>query len=202
MSQALSLFVLTLIAALWLAPAARGDEFSVPKEVVGFYETASTVGPDQLPLVTDEYGDRPQYIVRQLGPITLDAGDCIDVRGREQFTNTNTAAGWWTVNGVRSEHWLLWVGVDVGIRYVTGAPPTSPDDGARFLPPSGENWNGYMRRFHWDGTEIRCFSSAQQSLYLFTTAFWYSAAGFRVSDEQSITNDKQGKLEVVHYGVD
>lgn len=189
------------VVALVLAPAAHGAEFSVSKEVVGYYETTTSVGPDQLPLVTPEDGDRPRYIVRQIGPISLDAGDCIDVRGREQFSNTNPAQNWWNVGGIQSEHWMLWVGVDIGIRYVVGVPPNDVADGSSFLRQSGENWDGFMRRFHWDGTEIQCFSSAVSNLYLFTTVGWYTSAYYRVSDSGYITNDKQGKLEVVHYGL-
>lgn len=179
---------------------ARADEFLTPKRLVGFYESTANVGPDQLPL-TPRNGSTTlseSFIVRTVGPIQIQAGDCIDIRTREQFTTDNWANGWWTVNGVQSEHWTLYVGVYLTISYSSG-PPAGANPGVLLRPAAGETWDGFRHHWHWNGVERECFSGPVSDLYLYTTAWFASSDVWRQNDAQYVKNDQRGKIEALHF---
>lgn len=186
---------------LLLVPPAHAGEFASAKQLVGFYDSEASVGLSQMPLAPKPGSTTAtgRFLVRQVGPIDVGAGDCLDVRAREQFSNSNSANGWWTIGGVQSEHWFLWVGSNIGIRYTTGGPPANPDSGTVYRRETGENWDWLIHHWQWDASEMQCFSSAADDLYLFTTVWWVSSASYRQSSNQYVVNDERGKLEVLHF---
>lgn len=192
---------IALLALGGVGPAVAA-EYAAPQQILGFYESEAPVGPNDMPLapVGGSTTDSGKFVVRQLGPITLEAGDCLDISSREQFRNQNAANGWWTVGGVQSEHWTLWVSGHAGVRVVVGGPPTTPSSGTVLVPETGQGWDALAQRWQWETNEIACTSIRLPNAYVFTTVRFATSSAYRQSDAQYITNDQIGSLEAIHMG--
>lgn len=188
-------------AMLFLVPTVSlAAQFVTPKKLAGFYESTDNVGPNELSL-------RPRggsttfsedFIVRRVGPIQIQAGDCLDIRTREQFTTDNDADGWWTIGGLKSEHWSLYVAIYTGIWYSSGLPG-SGNPGIGLRPEAGETWDRFRHHWHWNGVERECFSEPVTDMYLYTNVRFSSSSAWRISDDQFVKNDQRGKIEALHF---
>lgn len=193
--------LLASVAAMLVS--ATPDAHAAPQQILAFYESDDNVGPDHMPLtpVDGTTTNSETFVVRQLGPIVMEPGDCLDVSSREQFRNRNAANGWWTVGGVRSEHWWLWVSGYASLRFTTNGPPLNAYSGMTLIPETGQGWDGAMHRWQWETNEVACTPQRIPALYVFTTVRFASSSGWRQSDDQYIINDQIGALEAIHMGV-
>ena len=202
MASSRAIFLGLLLGLLFATPA-HAVVHSPPQQILGFYESDAEVGPDQMSLapVAGSTTNSETYVIRQIGPVTLESGDCLDISSREQLRNQNDANGWWTVGGIQSEHWYLWVSAHVSVRVVVGSPPTNPLSGTVLVPETGQAWDSLQQRLQWETNEVACAPFRLPNAYIFTTARFATSSSYRQSNAQYVTNDQIGSLEAIHTGV-
>lgn len=86
------------------------------------YKTIADVTPATALAIPTDGTNSPVYVTKRLDVGPLMRGDVVDLRFREEVTDDDDALGAWTVGGVQSEHWSLWVMVAWQVDRVE--PPT------------------------------------------------------------------------------
>lgn len=76
-----------------------------------------------------------------VGPFNLKAGDVLDIRLHHEFDNEMDGAGYWTIDGVKSEHWSLWT---MEATSVLVGSSIGSSAGAVAVPQQEENWDWFV----------------------------------------------------------
>jgi hypothetical protein len=136
------LAIATMLALLASAGAAHAQG----RTMVEFAETSTLRVPQWHTLERDPADTAlPQTAWRTatlatlvVGPIMLRAGDVIDVRLQHEFDTEAPGAGFWTINGVQSEHWTRWTMASTQVR-IGASVQTS--GGIVVIPAQEQNWD-------------------------------------------------------------
>lgn len=132
------------------------------------------------------------YATMALSLGDLTAGDVIDVRLDHEFSTAISGAGYWTVNGVQSEHWSCWVMASTAVLFGTEAQLGSPGvelvgGGTYVIPPQETNWDWYIHHLGISRSQMYRVATDFPNAYLWSRVYFKSGAVYTPSTGGQIT---------------
>lgn len=116
-----------------------------------------------------------------VGPIDLYAGDVIQAHLHHELDNENDGAGFWTINGVKSEHWFLWAMASTAVRV---GQAVNPNAGAYVVPPQETNWDWLIHHLGVSRSDLYVVPADMPGAYVYDRVYFKSGMAYTRPEAQ------------------
>jgi hypothetical protein len=136
-------------------------------------------------------------VTMAIGPIQLRAGDRLDVRLMHEFDSEAPGAGFWTINGIQSEHWSRWTMASTAV-FMRSA--ISAAGGTSVIPGQEQNWDWYIHHLGINRSAYH-FVKADCLCYIYDRVYFKSGMSYTnpAYRDVQINGGQYPRLQVAVY---